>query len=247
MRSSPRHTRVQKWNQTGASNAVDGDGLVLTGTGPIPVEDGIEIKFSTDPVGGSFRAGDYWVIWARTATARIDELTNAPPRGIIHHYVQLAAISGLGTSQPTITDCRPSQQKADCCCTVIIRPGENIQAGIDALPKQGGCVCLKTGLHVIRKPLRIARGNIALKGESPGAIVKSAGTGPVLIIGNAAGFPIDGIEIDGIGFVANIRGSVRGWSDLYRLRSACPHCSVRYQRGPASRFYWRPCRHNRRA
>ncbi len=142
--------------------------LFSPAAGPIPIEDGIEIEFSTDPAGGSFRVGDYWVFWARTATAQIEELTDAPPRGIIHHYVQLAAITGLGGAEPTITDCRPPpQQLGDCCCTIIVRPGENIQAGIDALPAQGGCVCLKTGLHVIREPLRIVRGSIVLKAESP--------------------------------------------------------------------------------
>ena len=199
-----RHTRVQKWDQTGATNAVDADGLILTSAGPIPVEDGIEIEFSTVPVGGPFRAGDFWVFWARTATAQIEELTNAPPRGIVHHYVQLAAINGLGGAEPTITDCRPPpQQPGDCCCTIIVRPGEDIQAGIDALPAQGGCVCLKTGVHVIREPLRIARGSIVLKAESPGTIVQSLGSGPVLIIGNPAGFRIEGIDVLGIDFAAN--------------------------------------------
>lgn len=199
-----RHTRVQRWDQTGATNTVDSDGLILTGAGPIPIEDGIEIQFSTDPAGGLFRVGDYWVFWARTATAQIEELTNAPPRGIIHHYMQLAAITGLGGVAPTVTDCRPPpQQRGDCCCTIIVRPGESIQAGIDALPAQGGCVCLKTGLHVIHEPLRIARGSIVLKAESPGTTVQSLGSGPVLIVGNPAGFRIEGIDVLGIDFDAN--------------------------------------------
>ncbi|MGQ0445495.1 MAG: DUF6519 domain-containing protein [Beijerinckiaceae bacterium] len=200
-----RHTRMQRWDQTGATNPVDSDGLILTAAGPIPVEDGIEIEFSTDPAGGSFRAGDYWLIWARTATAQIDEFTVAPPRGIVHHYMQIAAINGLsGATEPAITDCRPPpQQRGDCCCTIIVRPGESIQAGIDALPAQGGCVCLKTGTHVIREPLRIARGSIELKAESPGTTVQSQGSGPVLFIGNPAGFRIEGIDVLGIDFAAN--------------------------------------------
>jgi hypothetical protein len=200
-----RHTRVQRWDQTGATNAVDGDGLVLTAAGPIPIEDGIEIRFSTDPAGGAFRVGDYWVFWARTATAGIEELTNAPPRGIVHHYVQLAAINGLGGANPVVTDCRPpppQQGAGDCCCTIIVRPGENIQAGIDALPPQGGCVCLKTGLHVIQEPLRIARGSIVLKAESPGTTVRNVGGGAALTIGNPAGFRIEGIDVLGIDFEA---------------------------------------------
>lgn len=199
-----RHTRVQRWDQTGVTNTVDTDGLVLTAAGPIPVEDGIEIRFSTNPAGASFRVGDYWVFWARTATAQIEELSGAPPRGIIHHYMQLAAITGLGGAAPGITDCRPpSPQRGDCCCTIIVRPGQSIQAGIDALPAQGGCVCLKTGLHAIREPLRIARGSIALTAESPGTTVRSLGAGAVLTIGNPAGFRIEGIDVSGIDFEAN--------------------------------------------
>jgi hypothetical protein len=200
-----RHTRIQRWDQTGATNTVDGDGLILTGGGPIPIEDGIEIQFSTDPAGGSVRVGDYWVFWARTATATIEELTDAPPRGIVHHYVQLAAINGLGGADPLVTDCRPPPPQpsaGECCCTIIVKPGENIQAGINALPPQGGCVCLKTGLHVIREPLRIARGSIVLKAESPGTVVRSQGSGPVLTIGNPAGARIEGIDILGIDFVS---------------------------------------------
>ena len=103
-----RHTRVQQWDQTGATNTVDADGLVLTAAGPIPIEDGIEIEFSTDPAGGSFRVGDYWVFWARTATATIEELTDAPPRGII---APLRAARRDHRARrrggPLVTDCRP--------------------------------------------------------------------------------------------------------------------------------------------
>ncbi|MDB5717685.1 MAG: uncharacterized protein JWM38_1112 [Sphingomonas bacterium] len=201
-----RHTRVQKWDQTTAANpALDPvGGLIATGAGPIPIEAGIEIEFGVAPGGGEFRIGDYWVFWARTATAEIEELTDAPPRGILHHYLQLAAISG-----GAVTDCRPPPPTVgdgECCCTIIVAPGEDIQAGIDALPPQGGCVCLKAGLHLIRAPLRIARGNIALTAESPGTIVRSAGAGPVLYVGNPAGARIAGIDVLGIAFEANAPG-----------------------------------------
>ncbi|BCH26312.1 DUF6519 domain-containing protein [Mesorhizobium sp. L-8-3] len=203
-----RHTRIQKWDETAAANpGLDPvSGLIPTGAGPIAIEAGIEVTFSVDPAGGSFRIGDYWVFWARTATAEIEILDAAPPRGIEHRYLQLAAISGLGGANPAVIDCRPPppvQGQGDCCCTIIVRPGEDIQAGIDALPDQGGCVCLKTGLHLVREPLRIARGSIVLKAESPGTTVRSAGAGPVLIVGNAAGFRIEGIDILGIEFEAN--------------------------------------------
>lgn len=202
-----RHTRIQKWDQTAATNAIDGDGLIMIGAGPIAIEDGVEVLFSATPAGGSFRAGDYWVFWARTATAEIEILTAAPPRGIEHHYVQLAAITGLGGAAPDVTDCRPpppQQGAGDCCCTIIVRPGQSIQAGIDALPDAGGCVCLKTGLHIVREPIRIARGGVALNAESPGTTVRSEGAGPVLIIGNPAGRGrVEGVDVLGIDFEGN--------------------------------------------
>ncbi|MGO4841495.1 hypothetical protein AB4144_55475, partial [Rhizobiaceae sp. 2RAB30] len=127
------HTRIQKWDQTAAANpGLDPvSGLIPTGAGPIAIEAGIEVNFSVDPAGGSFRIGDYWVFWARTATAEIEVLNAAPPRGIEHRYLQLAAISGLGGANPAVIDCRPPppvQGQSDCCCTIIVRPGEDIQA-----------------------------------------------------------------------------------------------------------------------
>jgi parallel beta-helix repeat protein len=236
-----RHTRIQKWDQTAAANpGLDPvSGLIATGAGPIAIEAGIEVNFSVDPAGGSFRIGDYWVFWARTATAEIEILTAAPPRGIEHRYLQLAALSGIGGANPAVIDCRPpppEQGQADCCCTIIVRPGEDIQAGIDALPDQGGCVCLKTGLHLVREPLRIMRGNIVLKAESPGTTVRSTGAGPVLIIGNAAGFRIEGIDILGIAFEANApRQAVEGVvvvAGCAAVRFA--HCAMR---APQSRLF----------
>jgi Family of unknown function (DUF6519)/Right handed beta helix region len=208
-----RHTRVQRWDQTSANfPPLDATGVIPTTAGPIDLEDGIKINFATTSPGGSFRVGDYWVFWARTATAQVEELTNAPPRGIIHRYMQIAAITGIGgAATPVVTDCRPPPAQpqpqpgdTDCCCTIIVRPGESIQDGIDRLPEQGGCVCLKTGLHGIEKPLRITRGSIVLKAESPGTAVHNRGEGPALVIGDPTGKRIDGIDVLGIDFAASV-------------------------------------------
>ncbi|MCI0347567.1 MAG: DUF6519 domain-containing protein, partial [Chloroflexi bacterium] len=116
-----RRTRVQRWDQTAATNTLDADGLIATAAGPIGLEDGIEVSFATDPVAGSFRVGDYWVFAARTADASVEILTAAPPRGILHHYVQLAAISGLGGPDPDVLDCRPRPEdgRDRCCCCLV--------------------------------------------------------------------------------------------------------------------------------
>ena len=61
--------------------------------------------------------------------------------------------------------------------TVVVRPGEDIQAAIDSLPEAGGCVCLKVGEHEIEAPIRIEQSNVSLHGETVGArVVRKNGT-----------------------------------------------------------------------
>ncbi len=228
-----RRTRIKRWDQTAATNAIDGDGLITTAAGPIDIPEGIQVSFSDDPVGGSMRVADYWVFSARTATASIEELVDAPPRGIKHHYVQLAAITDLGGPAEDIEDCRPPEPADDCCCTVVVRPGESIQDAIDSLPPQGGCVCLKTGFHIIEETIFISRGNICLKGESPGTFVVGGDVAPLLIVGNTAGFPVTGVHISTIAFEAGrapqspdsimlIIGTIDCLVEHCRFRSANP-------------------------
>jgi hypothetical protein len=235
-----RHTRLKRWDQTAATNAIDADGLIITAAGPVDIEDGIQVSFTADPVGGSMRVADHWVFAARTATASIEELNAAVPRGIEHHYVQLAAITGLGGPAPEIEDCRPPEATADCCCTVVVRPGESIQDAIDSLPPEGGCVCLKAGIHDIDETVFIGRGSVSLHGESPGAIVRSDQAAPMLIVGNTAGFPVVGVQVATIAFEAGraqqppqpiilVVGTLDCQFDDCQLRSANPDDFVGFQ------------------
>ncbi|QPJ62395.1 MAG: hypothetical protein G3M70_11150 [Candidatus Nitronauta litoralis] len=194
-----RHTRIKRWDQTATTNSIDANGLITVDAGPIEIEDGIEISFSADPVGGNFRIGDYWTFWARTATASIEVLTDAPPRGIEHHYVQLGAIANFGDDNADIDDCRPPQTDGEGCCTVIVHPGENIQAAIDSLPDEGGCVCLKAGTHDITSTIQIRRSLISIHGESPGTIVRSVQAAPVLQIGpDAANIRVCSVQFEAV-------------------------------------------------
>jgi nitrous oxidase accessory protein NosD len=161
------HTRIRRWDQ---SVGVDADGLLAVAAGPIAIEDGIEVLFG--PNGGTLKAGDYWVFAARTADGSIEELTDAPPRGVLHHYARLALITWANPwQQSVVSDCRDLWPPGGCC-TEVVWPGEDIQAAIDRLPDAGGCVCLKAGVHRIRTMLRIRRPRVELHGESIGAIVR---------------------------------------------------------------------------
>ncbi len=187
-----RHTRVRRWDQKGlvldAANNVVADVDALSGDIPTTggvnfvLEDGVQVVFSS-PAGGIFRTGDYWVFAARTVDASVDTLTEAPPRGPVHHYCRLAMV----TFPAGVDDCRTHWPPdfGEGCCTVVVAPGEDIQAALDSLPAAGGCVCLKAGVHPIRAPLRIEKSDVCLHGESPGAIVRRTDGAPLLRIGGA--------------------------------------------------------------
>jgi len=160
-----RHTRVRRWDQ---KLHVDAQGLLTTAEGPIDLGDGVRVSFSTEPLDGRFKVGDYWVFAARTADGSVEELQDAPPRGIHHHYARLAFVTWSDGAQPTqVHDCRQHWPPVHCC-PIMVRPGEDIQAAIDRVPAEGGCVCLLPGLHHLYAPLSIdGRENLILKGTGP--------------------------------------------------------------------------------
>jgi hypothetical protein len=100
--------KLRRWDNTGAQ--ASGDGIPLSSSW-IALEGGIEVNFAS----GSYRAGDFWLIPARTATTEIEwppfEVPNVSPIpqlpfGLVHHYCQL----GILTVTPSglhVEDCRP--------------------------------------------------------------------------------------------------------------------------------------------
>lgn len=151
--------------------------------GPAPVElmDGIQLQF--DPATATnFAPGDYWMF-----TVRAGEITNdavliddAIPFGPAYHRVALAEINWTAPDVPVvppdIEDCRRRFRpltRLDTCCTVRVGDGdtslgdyESIQAAIDALPAEGGMVCILPGVY--RETITIDnRENVTLSGCGP--------------------------------------------------------------------------------
>ncbi|MBN1428151.1 MAG: right-handed parallel beta-helix repeat-containing protein [Anaerolineae bacterium] len=90
------HPKVRRWDSSKQLDVA----IPRANDGFIPLEGGIEIKFS----GGTFHTGDYWLIPARTVPGQygdiewpVDSVTNSPlpllPFGIAHHYCMLAILS----------------------------------------------------------------------------------------------------------------------------------------------------------
>ena len=74
----------------------------------VEIQNGAEIRFAGD----LFRAGDYWLIPARTATRNVEwpaegeEPLSRSPLGIKHHYCRLAFLDFGGGNFEAVEDCR---------------------------------------------------------------------------------------------------------------------------------------------
>jgi hypothetical protein len=147
------------------------------------LESGITLGFASTGTKG-FRAGDYWVIAARTADGSVEHLTDAPPRGIHHHYARLGI---WDVAAGTVTDCRngwpPDVQAHDCSCTACVSAESHasgqltIQDAVNKVLETGGTVCLGPGQYALTAPVRVINGrSIRIRGQGPATVVSSPGT-----------------------------------------------------------------------
>ncbi len=183
-----------------------------------------------NPAGNAFRCGDYWVSAARSADTSVETYTAKPPRGIHRHYARLAVV----TFPDTEDDCRVHWPPA-CggCCTVTVAPGDNIQAALDALPVEGGCVCLRTGVHEVNTPIEIRGSHIVLRSEGPGAIVRSSS--PIAVLQIGVNTSVSNIVVEGIRFEATTPaefGMILYVDNCTRLR--VEHCEMVVTASPFS-------------
>lgn len=194
-----RNLRVRRWDQSGrvfrtgpGSNSTqvqDLDAAASTGVIAVPaagttllLEHGITVSFSSAGARG-FKAGDWWVFAARTADASVELLTDAPPRGVHHHYARL----GLwDVAAGAVTDCRhpwpPDTQATDCACTQCVTPESHasgqltIQAAVDRVRDTGGTVCLHTGTYALDAPVRVAGArSVSIRGQGPATVIAAPG------------------------------------------------------------------------
>ena len=182
--TAERHTRIRRWDQSGLVRRADGttfqdlnasassDGILIPAAGvQLSLENGILVDFAL-AAGGEFKVGDYWVFAARVADGSIEQLTDAPPRGIHHHYARLAVV----TFPDFETDCRvlwpPEVSGESCDCTVCVHAEAHnagtatIQQAIDSIRTRGGTICLDAGLYRLRCAAQSGRGAIP---QDPGA------------------------------------------------------------------------------
>lgn len=206
------HPILRRWDQSGIVLDTDGneivnldaagsDGLIPAPEGVfIALEDGVEIAITLDDE-GLYHVGDNWSFITRYADSSVEELNEAPPQAFHHHFCRLAVVDVEEGEfvEPIFQDCRDPIGTAGCC-TVVVRPGEDIQTALDSLsPEFGGCVCLKVGIHTIRRPLRIRYPNVTLHGESHGAQIRNLSGGAAIDVFADDGGLLSGIHITTIG------------------------------------------------
>jgi hypothetical protein len=151
----------------------------LVSANPTELVDGIRLEFEADAT-GRYAAEDYWTFEVRAgdignATTLID---NEPPEGLVYRRVPVAVLDwdGTNTLSPdtgTIEDCRDVFQpltRLTTCCTYRVGDGlvshgqfTSIQAAIDALPPEGGNVCVLPGTF-LETVLIDGRRNVAVSG-----------------------------------------------------------------------------------
>jgi hypothetical protein len=97
-----RHPFLRRWDHRapsgrGAAKLIDG-ALPISEGGWLDLEDGLQVWFAP---GGEYRAGDYWLLAARTLRGDVEwprDLRGRPllrePLGVRHHYAPLAWIRG---------------------------------------------------------------------------------------------------------------------------------------------------------
>ncbi len=101
--------KLRLWNQSGPTATANG---IAVTSGWIDLEGGIQVEFST----GTYHAGDYWLVPARTATGEVEwppfEIPNTnpiaqAPAGVHHHFCKLAMVYIENGVVIQVEDCRP--------------------------------------------------------------------------------------------------------------------------------------------
>lgn len=222
-----RHTRVRRWDQSETLRDPDGNEVApvdaTTGLITVPaaatelvLEDGVSIELSVAAAGGRFRSGDYWVFAARTVDASVEELDEAPPRGVHHHYARLAVVTFPGAE----SDCRdlwpPEFGGEGCDCDRCVTPQSHasgaltIQRAIDEVKDTGGKVCLAPGIYDLGEaPIRITRGrSLRLVGKGWQTLLIASGNQPAIIVENSTNVTVEELAIVTTTLTAEERGKI---------------------------------------
>jgi hypothetical protein len=218
------HTRVQRWDQRGQvfdtshNLLVDLDapgsnahiGLIpvpMNGTS-IVLEDGVQITF--DAGEGEYHVADHWNFAARTADASVEELIQAPPRGVHHHFSCLALMTLIDGTISVTNDCRapwPSPQ------TVKVQEEGKPVGSRNTLNFIGAGVSVTD--DALNDRINITIPGTGLSESSPTRLlfpyVTTAGNGMVIVISNTIALPYGLPKTSGGKITVNYFSNISGY------------------------------------
>jgi hypothetical protein len=184
-----------------------------------PLIDGIRLEFEPDAP-GRYTPEDYWTFTVRAdgvenalvpGLAVPTLLDNALPDGVHHHRVCLGIVTwGAAGVAPAIEDCRnvfPPLTRIKGCCTYRVGDGlrsfgdfNRIQDAIDALPPEGGEICLLPGVFAEQVKI-VNRRHIRLHGcgyrsRVVGAAVAPGADPAVILIEDSLDIALDMFAVE---------------------------------------------------
>lgn len=133
----------------------------------------VGIAFTAHP--GSYLVGDWWGVRVRGSAAdAVETRTAGAPDGVLHAVTPLAVVDL--SKAAVLNDCRPTfmplTELRGGTCTVTAFPGDNLQAGLDALPSSGGELCLAAGHYPLSAPLQLSgKQRVMITGVGPSTVL----------------------------------------------------------------------------
>lgn len=187
----------------------------------LPDNLGILIQFEPEGI-GKYTPSDFWTFEVRVdpdinlVSTQNKLIDNLPPQGIRYHRVPLAQLEWKGNNitGEDIKDCRRPFQpltKLKGCCTYRVGDGirshgdfKKIQDAIDALPKEGGEVCILPGLYEENVELKSPHNrDVILRGCGRVTLIRAPNGKPAITVQYGQGITIESLAVeaheDGIG------------------------------------------------
>lgn len=192
----PSTPRIRRWDSVGEVSA----SVPAANDGYLPLEDGVEIRFSAT---GVYHTGDWWSIPART-TGEIEWPLDASaqpvalePRGVRHAFARLALVAWDGTAWTRKSDCRALFPSMTELVALSYAGGD----GQEAMPVTGS----PGTLLPLARPLSVgvSNGGTPVEGASVRFVVtlgsgRLQGSGSTVVARtNAAGIATCTWELDG--------------------------------------------------
>jgi hypothetical protein len=114
--AAARHAFLRRWDQRGDLKE-SGGAIPIAEGAEFELEDGVKVTFEA---GGTYRAGDYWLIPARVATGDVewpgtpDKPEFRPPHGPAHCYAPLLSRTHKSNKAPEFKDMRCCIARLPC-------------------------------------------------------------------------------------------------------------------------------------